>query len=283
MLNSMTGYALYKHIDKTGEVTCEIKSVNHRFMEVTTKPNDLNSKLDIFIRNTLQNKIQRGALDVRFGFNHSPTYSYSINRKSMQNLQKVLKDFSIINSDSISLSDIRNFPGIFETRQDNKISDMSLKKVFLNAFKEFKENRLEEGKRVQVVFEKKIQKMLTTKKKLLSAIPAINKKRISALSTKVKQLEVNLDIDKLHQEAAILILKHDVAEELERIEFHLIALSKELASKQAKGKKIDFILQELFRETSTLSVKLDKPILKDLALGMKLTVEEMREQAQNIE
>tara|TARA_Y200000002_G_scaffold183704_1_gene151642 strand:- start:550 stop:1308 length:759 start_codon:yes stop_codon:yes gene_type:complete len=252
-------------------------------MEVTTKPNDLNSKLDIFIRNTLQNKIQRGALDVRFGFNHSPTYSYSINRKSMQNLQKVLKDFSIINSDSISLSDIRNFPGIFETRQDNKISDITLKKVFLNAFKEFKENRLEEGKRVQVVFEKKIQKMLTTKKKLLSAIPAINKKRISALSTKVKQLEVNLDIDKLHQEAAILILKHDVAEELERIEFHLIALSKELASKQAKGKKIDFILQELFRETSTLSVKLDKPILKDLALGMKLTVEEMREQAQNIE
>ncbi len=283
MLNSMTGYALYKQIDKTGEVTCEIKSVNHRFMEVTTKPNDLNSKLDIFIRNTLQNKIQRGALDVRFGFNHSPTYSYSINRKSMQNLQKVLKDFSIINSDSISLSDIRNFPGIFETRQDNKISDITLKKVFLNAFKEFKENRLEEGKRVQVVFEKKIQKMLTTKKKLLSAIPAINKKRISALSTKVKQLEVNLDIDKLHQEAAILILKHDVAEELERIEFHLIALSKELASKQAKGKKIDFILQELFRETSTLSVKLDKPILKDLALGMKLTVEEMREQAQNIE
>jgi uncharacterized protein (TIGR00255 family) len=279
----MTGYAFYKHIDKTGEVTCEIKSVNHRFMEVTTKPNDLNSKLDIFIRNTLQNKIQRGALDVRFGFNHSPTYSYSINRKSMKNLQKVLKDFSIINSDSISLSDIRNFPGIFETRQDNKISDITLKKVFLNAFKEFKENRLEEGKRVQAVFEKKIQKMLTTKKKLLSAIPAINKKRISALSTKVKQLEVNLDLDKLHQEAAILILKHDVAEELERIEFHLIALSKELASKQAKGKKIDFILQELFRETSTLSVKLDKPILKDLALGMKLTVEEMREQAQNIE
>jgi len=283
MLNSMTGYALYKHIDNKGEVTCEIKSVNHRFMEVTTKPNDLNSKLDIFIRNTLQNKIQRGALDVRFGFNHSPTYSYSINRKSMKNLQKVLKDFSIINSDSISLSDIRNFPGIFETRQDNKISDITLKKVFLNAFKEFKENRLEEGKRVQVVFEKKIQKMLTTKNKLLSAIPSINKKRISALSTKVKQLEVNLDIDKLHQEAAILILKHDVAEELERIEFHLIALSKELASKQAKGKKIDFILQELFRETSTLSVKLDKPILKDLALGMKLTVEEMREQAQNIE
>ena len=146
MLNSMTGYALYKHIDKTGEVTCEIKSVNHRFMEITTKPNDLNSKLDIFIRSTLQNKIQRGALDVRFGFNHSPTYSYSINSKSMQNLQKVLKDFSIINSDNISLSDIRNFPGIFETRQDNKISDVTLKKVFLNAYKEFKENRLEEGK-----------------------------------------------------------------------------------------------------------------------------------------
>ena len=64
----------------------------------------------------------------------------------MQNLQKVLKDFSIINSDSISFSDIRNFPGIFETRQDNKISDITLKKVFLNAFKEFNQCHIKNSK-----------------------------------------------------------------------------------------------------------------------------------------
>ena len=89
--------------------------------------------------------------------------------------------------------------------------------------------------------------------------------------------------EKLIQEVALLAIKHDVAEEIERINFHLESLSKELSLKNCSGKKIDFILQELFRETSTLSVKLDHPQYKQLALDMKLSVEEMREQAQNIE
>jgi uncharacterized protein (TIGR00255 family) len=82
---------------------------------------------------------------------------------------------------------------------------------------------------------------------------------------------------------ALLALKHDVAEEIERINFHTSSLRKELLSSSGSGKKIDFILQELFRETSTLSVKLDIPKYKQIALDMKLIVEEMREQAQNIE
>ena len=81
----------------------------------------------------------------------------------------------------------------------------------------------------------------------------------------------------------MLALKHDVAEEIERINFHSSSLYKELISNSCSGKKIDFILQELFRETSTLSVKLDVPKYKQIALDMKLIVEEMREQAQNIE
>ena len=93
----------------------------------------------------------------------------------------------------------------------------------------------------------------------------------------------NLDQERLEQEVAILILKHDVAEEIERIDFHVDSLKKELTIKNGSGKKIDFILQELFRETSTLSVKLDNPSYKQIALDMKLSVEEMREQAQNIE
>jgi uncharacterized protein (TIGR00255 family) len=155
--------------------------------------------------------------------------------------------------------------------------------VFLNAFKEFMKDRSLEGEKIKKVFNKKIKKIALSQKKLEKAIPAINKTRMSQLNSKIKKLNVNLEPEKLNQEAALLILKHDVAEELERIKFHLDSMQKELSSKQAKGKKIDFILQELFRETSTLSVKIDKPSLKELALNMKLAVEEMREQAQNLE
>ena len=106
---------------------------------------------------------------------------------------------------------------------------------------------------------------------------------MSLLGSKVKQLKLELDADKLSQEAAMLILKYDVAEELERIIFHIESMKKELSLKKTKGKKVDFILQELFRETNTLAVKIDRPSLKGMALDMKLAVEEMREQAQNLE
>ena len=102
---------------------------------------------------------------------------------------------------------------------------------------------------------------------------------------KNKFIQKNLDInkDEIANELSSLELKHDIAEELERISFHIESLNKLFKFKNAHGKKMDFILQELFREVNTLSVKIDKPDLKDLALTMKLKVEELREQAQNLE
>ena len=95
MPNSMTGYSVSKHIDNSCDIACEIKSVNHRFLEISTKPNDLSNRLDIFIRNTLQKKLERGAVDVRFKFNQTSVYSYSVNNKSLKNLRTLLNDLSI--------------------------------------------------------------------------------------------------------------------------------------------------------------------------------------------
>ena len=111
--------------------------------------------------------------------------------------------------------------------------------------------------------------------------------RFSFLPPKDDQISIrkniNLRKDDLSSEISTLALKHDIAEELERISFHMDSLKKLLKLKSAHGKKMDFILQELFREVNTLSVKIEKPDLKDLALTMKLKVEELREQAQNLE
>ena len=93
----------------------------------------------------------------------------------------------------------------------------------------------------------------------------------------------NFDKSRLDQEVVLLALKHDVSEELDRIFFHTKTIKEELLKKISSGKKIDFVLQELFRESNTLSVKLDDSKLKDLALDMKLLIEEMREQTQNVE
>ena len=119
--------------------------------------------------------------------------------------------------------------------------------------------------------------------KILKFNKTTQKKRIKAYKLKVASLTKDLDETRINQEITLLALKHDVAEELDRIIFHTKSLNQELNKRGCSGKKIDFILQELFREANTLSVKLDDPKIKNLALDTKLLIEEMREQIQNVE
>ena len=107
--------------------------------------------------------------------------------------------------------------------------------------------------------------------------------REKAIMNKFIQKKIDISKDEIANEVSNLAIKHDIAEELERISFHIESLNKLFKLKNAHGKKMDFILQELFREVNTLSVKIEKSDLKDLALTMKLKVEELREQALNLE
>ena len=130
---------------------------------------------------------------------------------------------------------------------------------------------------------KKIEGIESLTAKILKANKSNLKFRIRLFKQKIKKLVEDFDDSKLSQEVVLLALKFDVAEELDRIFFHLKSLKEEVNKINCKGKKIDFLLQELFRESNTLSVKLDAPKTKNLALDMKLLVEEMREQIQNVE
>ena len=283
MTNSMTGFGSSRYSEKEIEIYCEIKTVNHRFLEVSTKPNDLNNQLDVFVRNSLSKKIQRGSVDVRFRLDFPSTNSYSINQASLENLINSIKDISNINTDNINFSDIKDMPGIVQSKHNISIDQKLIKKVFIESLDQLLSSRSSEGSKIEKIFLSKITNIEKSTLKLSKLNKSLTKKRSDNLRDKIQNLTKNLDSSRLEQEVAILVLKHDVAEEIERINFHSVSLKKELSSSRSSGKKIDFILQELFRETSTLSVKLDQPKYKQIALDMKLSVEEMREQAQNIE
>lgn len=283
MTNSMTGFGSSRYSEKEIEIYCEIKTVNHRFLEVSTKPNDLNNQLDVFVRNSLSKKIQRGSVDVRFRLDFPSTNSYSINQASLENLINSIKDIPNINTDNINFSDIKDMPGIVQSEHKISIDQKLIKKVFIESLDQLLSSRSSEGSKIEKIFLSKITNIEKSTLKLSKLNKSLTKKRSDNLRDKIQNLTKNLDSSRLEQEVAILVLKHDVAEEIERINFHSVSLKKELSSSRSSGKKIDFILQELFRETSTLSVKLDQPKYKQIALDMKLSVEEMREQAQNIE
>ena len=283
MTTSMTGFGTSRYLDKDTEVYCEIKSVNHRFLDVSIKPNDISHELDLYIREAISKKVKRGSIDIRFKLKFPSENTYIVNQGSIKNLLSSIKDLKSVNTKDIKFSDIKDVPGIIKTEQNIRFNKNLVKKIFKEALDLLIENRKIEGEKIKKIFMLKINPIKRNIKKLSSSNKKLTKIRSGNLKDKVEQLCGGFEGEKLIQEVALLAIKHDVAEEIERINFHLESLSKELSLKNCSGKKIDFILQELFRETSTLSVKLDHPQYKQLALDMKLSVEEMREQAQNIE
>tara|TARA_B100001758_G_scaffold56492_1_gene46734 strand:+ start:1229 stop:2065 length:837 start_codon:yes stop_codon:yes gene_type:complete len=278
----MTGFGLSSFIDKKSEIYIEIKGVNHKFLEATIKPNDLNNELEEYIRKLVSKKIVRGRVDIRIKTKTVSSTNYSIDSKLLKKFKKSLEDGLKFKGD-IHFRDIKDVPGIFKLEADKDVNNNLIKKVFNDAIKEFLASRNIEGKKIKEVLLKKLKQIKSANTKIKKQNITNLKKRSKLYKAKALDLMENLDEGRLEQEIAILALKHDVNEEIDRIFFHLESLQKELNKKLCSGKKIDFILQELFREANTLSVKLDDPNLKNNAIDMKLFIEEMREQTQNVE
>ena len=281
MIKSMTGFGLSNLIEKDSEIYIEIKGVNHRFLEISIKSNETNNDLDQYMRNAISKQINRGKIDVRLKIKSSSKTEYSINGELIKKLEKSAK--KIMNLTELKFKDIKDIPGIVNIEVGQQTNINQVKKEFNKALKLFIDSRKKEGSKIRIVLNKKIKGIESLTAKILKANKSNLKFRIRLFKQKIKKLVEDFDDSKLSQEVALLALKFDVAEELDRIFFHLKSLKEEVNKINCKGKKIDFLLQELFREANTLSVKLDAPKTKNLALDMKLLVEEMREQIQNVE
>ena len=278
----MTGFGQSKYIEKGTEVLVEIKSVNHRFLEVNLKSSEIKNKDEEYFKKTISKKLKRGKIDIHIRVNASNNGSILINRKLLAELKKVIKNESMI-SNELSLRDIKDLPGILKITKSSNSKIQILKKVFNEALADFLESRIEEGNKIHKILINKINTIQSKQIKVSKLCKRDLSKKIKLYKKRVKDILEKHDANRLDQEITHLAMKADVSEELERIEFHLQTIRKELNNKNSSGKKIDFILQELFRESNTLTVKLDEPKTKSIALEVKVLVEEMREQIQNIE
>ena len=282
MIRSMTGYGLSSSIKGNSEVSVEIKGVNHRFLEISLKSNEISNDIDQYIRNIVGKNITRGKVDIKIKFKSPSESQYFIDIKLLKNLKKSIKD-NLGTEEHIKFSDIKDVPGILNIESKKKINNTFLKREFNKALKDFTDTRNKEGMKIKKVIDKKIQGIDHLVSKILKRSKKDVYRRLKLYKEKVANLVSDLDEARLEQEIALLSLKYDASEELDRIAFHCKSLKDEISKKIGSGKKIDYVLQELFREANTLSVKLDDSISKNLALDMKLLAEEMREQIQNVE
>ena len=279
----MTGYGAGQATSKKMEVLCEIKSVNNRFIDISFRGYSLPNDLEEYIKNQIKKKFLRGSFEIKIHDNFQSEHSYELNLQSINNLKKTLKaskDFKHLN---LKLSDLRDIPGLLAVQTSKKDISFLGKKAINIAIKNLVESRAREGKKTEKIILAKTLFLKNAHRRLQKSASSLLKHRTSTIKKKFIQKNIDISKDEIANELSNIALKHDIAEELERISFHLESLNKLFMSKNAHGKKMDFILQEFFREVNTLSVKIEKSDLKDLALTMKLKVEELREQAQNLE
>ena len=278
----MTGFGLSESFDKTSNISIEVRSVNHRFLELSIKSSNLASDIEEFIKEAISKSITRGKIEVKIKAKLSSKTKYDINQKLLKMLQNSLKE-ALKNKVELNFSDIKDVPGIFNIETSQTINKRKIKNIFNIALEALIDSRKKEGKKIENVLFKKIKSIEDIALRIQNLEKKTLNKRIKNYKNKIKKLIESFDEIRLDQEVAMLALKHDISEELDRIFFHTKTIKQELRKKKSSGKKIDFILQELFRESNTLSVKIDDSKLKNFALDIKLHVEEMREQTQNVE
>ena len=283
MFYSMTGYG--NGIASRGdlEVLCEIKSVNNRFVEISFRGYSVPNEFEEYVKSKIKKKFLRGSFEVKINDNFKSEHAYEINQLSLKNLKDSLKSSKDFKSSDLRLSDLKDLPGLLVVKTSKKDISSLGKKALNLSITNLLNSRAIEGAKIEKIVASKISFLIKAHLKLNRSAPALLQHRIKSIKKKFLQKNINLREDDISNEISTIALKHDIAEELERISFHIESLQKLFKSKNAHGKKMDFILQELFREVNTLSVKIEKPDLKDLALTMKLKVEELREQAQNLE
>ena len=292
MIRSMTGYGRSELLSDSCRILVEIKSVNNRYLDIGIKmPRQLN-QLEAQIRKELKKHMQRGKVDVFISYedlteaNMSVKYNARIAQEYWKHFQEMAEEFGIEND--IRVSSLARFPDVLTMEEEpadpEGIWD-NLQKALLEAVDMFDQARRREGEFLREDLNGKLDEMLGHVEFISERAPGLIETYRTSLQDKVAELleASNIDDSRIAQEVTIYADKVCVDEELVRLRSHIEATREELSRGGSIGRKLDFIAQEMNRESNTILSKSDNVEVSDRAIELKTTVEKVREQIQNIE
>jgi uncharacterized protein (TIGR00255 family) len=288
----MTAFARIQETCDSGSLTWEIRSVNHRYLEPGIKlPEDF-KLLETDIRKLITKYLERGKIDIglRYKLDESSTSNIHLNNDLVHRLRMVEQSVLDIvhEGQKLSVSDILSWPGVITDQQKDlsplvAIALSSLEK----ALKQLIETRETEGKALGEMITTRCEQISEIVKQLRVHRPAMviamHEKWKVNLNDKLQQWAELANESRLEQELAILAQKLDVDEELDRLDTHIAEVTNVLKRKEAVGRRLDFLMQELNREANTLSSKSQDSVSTQWSVDLKVLIEQMREQVQNIE
>lgn len=292
MIKSMTGFGRSELVKEDRKITVEMKSVNHRYLDVNMKmPKKLNF-FDAAIRNELKNYIQRGKVDIFISYedytetNICVKYNKELAAEYMKYLEQMAADFSLDND--VRVSALSRYPEVLSMEEqtiDEEELWSLLSEAIGKAAEGFVESRIKEGENLKEDLIEKLDGMLVHVAYITERSPEIIAQYRNKLEEKVKELleDAQIDESRLLMEVTIFADKVCVDEELVRLRSHIETMKENLLQGGSIGRKLDFIAQEMNREANTILSKANDLEISNRAIELKTEIEKVREQIQNIE
>lgn len=290
-MKSMTGYGKSSLAINFREYQVEIKTVNHKYIDINVKIPKVISYLEDEIRKLVNSQIKRGKIDISITFDnysnegHDIKINYELAKMYIANLKKLAEEENILAD--INVTEISKLPDVLTIKSnidENEIKKELLQVVY-DSLKQVLTMREKEGNRISEDILNKISQINTRIEEIFTLSTRLIEEYVVKLETRVKEILKTEEIDKsrLMQEIVIYADKCSIEEEVTRMKSHIMQFKDLIKSNEPIGKKLDFLLQEMNRETNTIGSKANNLEITNRVVDIKTILEDIREQIQNIE
>ena len=288
MIYSMTGYASVSRDLPLGTVSLELRSVNHRYLDVQFRVPEEFRAFEPPMREALGARLTRGKLECRIGLTRAPAAPalLEINEPLLRKLTELNSHVrqAMPNAANLSVNDVLRWPGMFgaETLPVEELREACMSMLAM-AVEEFTATRGREGEKLKAMLLERVATMEGLARGIAPKIPQLVATHQEKLTQRLKEVVASLDEERIRQEVTLFATRIDVDEELTRLNTHLSEVRRILGNGGNVGKRLDFVMQELNREANTLGSKSVDVEVSQTSMELKVLIEQMREQVQNIE
>ncbi len=289
MPRSMTGFARREVKLSWGTLVWEIRSVNHRYLEPSFRLHEDFREIEPQLRDAMRKALQRGKVEasLQVQWEQEGENELGINESRAAQITKAaqqINQYLGTNAAPLNALDILKWPGVIQKQELNRDEmHQAALQLFDQALEGLIEHRSREGAELEQLILQRLNSVSEQVVKVRQLMPGILAAQREKLQNKIAALQIELDPERLEQEIALLAQKADVDEELDRLDTHVIEVKRSLKQTDSLGRRLDFLMQELNREANTLSSKSVVSETTQAAVELKVLIEQMREQVQNIE
>lgn len=289
MIKSMTGFAKTEMECGTGKISGEARSLNGRFLELNLKLPRVDYLYEQKLRELAKKYIKRGKIDITMKWERtsgewSTPKINEIAVRQYLDLFRILRETYGLTGD-LTIENILSFRDILSYEESNNITEDNLFNSFEDLLKKMNKERSKEGKIIRKDLNGRIKKIISNLSEIETRWPLTVKVHEEKLKERMMEITKSASIDEVRvlQELAIYMERLDIAEEISRLKGHIENFKSTLTSSDAVGRKLDFIIQEMVRETNTIGSKSNDLYINERVVQMKVEIEKMREQSQNVE